>query len=383
MSMPPVRWQVRGHRPVAYDVVKAPGLFDRDNRALLAFGRRTGARRFVVVDANVAHHHGVVIRGWFTHHGVEACLVALPGGEANKTLALYQDLLRQLDAFPIHRRDDPIIAIGGGVLTDATAFAAATYRRGVPHLKVPTTLMGYVDAALGIKNGINFNGYKNRLGSFEPPLAVLLDRSFLHTLPHRHLLNGVCEIVKLAIIRDAVLFEQLEADGADSIATRFASPVGDAILDRAIGGMLDELAPNLFEDELSRSVDFGHTFSCALETRHDHRLLHGEAVLLDILVSLVIAERRGLLDAREVARVFALVDRLGIAPELGVLDTEVMWQSLLDRIEHRNGRQRLPLPAGIGRGTFIDDLTRRELDAAVTTLHAGSRQTRDEPARQR
>lgn len=383
MSMPALRWQVRGRRQVAYDVVKAPGLFDRDNRTLLAYGRHASARRFVVVDASVARHHGVAIRSWFAHHGIDACLVAFPGGEANKTLALYQDLQRQLDAFPIHRRDDPIIAIGGGVLTDVTAFVAATYRRGVPHLKVPTTLMGYVDAALGIKNGINFNGYKNRLGSFEPPLAVLLDRSFLQTLPHRHLLNGVCEIVKLAIIRDAVLFEQLEADGADGIAVRFASPAGDAILDRAISGMLDELAPNLFEDELSRCVDFGHSFSCALETRHDHRLLHGEAVLLDILVSIVIAERRGLVDAPETARVLALIDRLGIRPELGVLDTEVMWQSLLDRIEHRNGRQRLPLPAGIGRCRFIDDLTRRELDAAVATLHADSRQTRHESALQR
>jgi 2-epi-5-epi-valiolone synthase len=370
MSAPATRWQVRAPRPVAYDVLKTPSLFARDNEALLAFGRRGDARRFVVVDANVMRHYGTAIRAWFDRHGVEAHIVVFPGGEEHKTLEACQDLVCELDTFAIHRRDDPIIAIGGGVLTDVVAFVAASYRRGVPHLKVPTTLMGYIDAALGIKAGVNFNGHKNRLGSFEPPLAVLLDASFLPTLSRRHLLNGVCEIIKLAIIRDATLFAQLEADGAASIAACFADPSGEAILDRAIGGMLEELAPNLFEDELARKVDFGHTFSYGLETRHEQRLLHGEAVLLDILVSVLIAERRGLLAEAEATRVFALIARLGIVPDMDVLDAGTMWHALLDRIEHRNGQQRVPMPAGIGQCVFLDNIARRELDAAVPALHA-------------
>jgi 3-dehydroquinate synthase len=365
-----MRWQVRAQRPVAYDVLKAPGLFAPGNESLLAFGRREGARRFVVVDANVMRHHGAAIRGWFDHHGIDARIVVFPGGEENKGIAAYQELARALDAFPIHRRDDPVIAIGGGVLTDVVAFVAASYRRGVPHIKVPTTLMGYIDAALGIKAGINFNGNKNRLGSFDPPLAVLLEPAFLATLPRRHLLNGVCEIVKLAIIRDATLFAQLETGGAASIAVRFAGAAGEAILDRAIGGMLEELEPNLFEEDLARKVDFGHTFSYGLEARHERRLLHGEAVLLDILVSVLIAEHRGLLAGHEAARVFALVERLRITPDLGVLDAGTMWNSLLDRIAHRNGRQRVPMPAGIGGCVFLDDIARHEIDAAVPALHA-------------
>jgi 3-dehydroquinate synthase len=370
MSAPVTRWQVRAQRPVAYDVLKTPGLFAPENEALLAFGRSEGARRFVVVDARVMRHHGGAIRAWFGHHGVEAHIVEFPGGEEHKTLEACQDLVCELDTFPIHRRDDPVIAIGGGVLTDVVAHVAACYRRGVPHLKVPTTLMGYIDAALGIKAGVNFNGHKNRLGSFEPPQAVLLDSAFLPTLPRRHLLNGVCEIVKLAIIRDETLFAQLETDGADSIDACFANRAGEMILDRATGGMLDELAPNLFEEELARKVDFGHTFSYGLETRHERRLLHGEAVLLDILVSVQIARWRSLLGEREVTRVFGLVDALGIAPDLGVLDATTMWHSLLDRIEHRNGQQRVPMPAGIGQCVFVNDITRRELDAAVPALHA-------------
>ena len=363
------RWQVRAERPVAFDVIKAPQLFLADNEALLGFGKGAGGRRFVVVDGNVARHHGSKIRDWFRHHEIEARIVVFPGGEEHKTIEIYQDLVRELDSFPIHRRDEPIIAIGGGVLTDVVGFVAASYRRSVPHIKVPTTLMGYIDAALGIKAGINFNGNKNRLGSFEPPQAVFLDKSFLPSLPHRHLLNGLCEIIKLAIICDATLFEWLEADGAESVAACFANAAGDAILDRAIGGMLEELAPNLFEEQLARKVDFGHTFSYGLETRHEHRLLHGEAVLLDILVSVLIAERRGLFSARDAGRVFALVEQLGIQLDFEVLDAELMWQSLLDRIEHRNGMQRVPMPTGLGQCTFLNDITRRELDIAVPALH--------------
>src|SRR5574337_2166952 len=152
-------------------------------------------------------------------HGVHRARFARTGrGPARpKTVDAWLGILHELDAFPIHRRDEPIIAIGGGVLTDVVGFVASSYRRGVPHIKVPTTLMGYVDASVGVKSGINFNHHKNRLGSFEAPLQVLLDRAFLATLPHRHILNGVCEIIKLALINDVALFVQLEQHGADCI----------------------------------------------------------------------------------------------------------------------------------------------------------------------
>ena len=362
------RWRVACHRPISYDIVEAPRLFDPQNRALLSAGRIEDGRRFLVVDGNFAGYHAGQMHAYFAHHGIEAKIVLFPGGEENKRIETYLDILRELDAFPIHRRDEPIIAIGGGVLTDVVGFIASSYRRGVPHIRVPTTLMGYVDASVGIKTGINFNGHKNRLGSFEPPARVLLDRSFLKTLPRRHVLNGVCEIIKLAIIKDAGLFRLLEEDGAESIAARFQNPAGGKILDRAISAMLEELAPNLFEDDLCRNVDFGHTFSHGLEEHHEARLLHGEAVLLDIAVSTLIAARRHLLSQRETTRIFRLIDGLGVVPATCVLDTELMWRSLLERIEHCNGLQRVPLPRSIGNCVFVNDIARREIEYSVRAL---------------
>lgn len=378
MTHATARWHVSHQRPIAYDIIGAPRLLDLDNTTLLSAGKINGGRRFVVVDEQVFQHCAAELDGYFAHHGIEARIVRFPGGEAAKTMDAYVGLLRELDDFPIHRRDEPIIAIGGGVLTDMVGFVASSYRRGLPHIKVPTTLMGYVDAAVGIKSGLNFNGHKNRLGSFEPPLQVLLDPAFLTTLPHRHILNGVCEIIKLAVIKDAELLRYLEQHGADAIATHFQNESGGWILDRAISGMLEELQPNLFEAELARNVDFGHTFSYGLETRYEERLLHGEAVLLDIAVSVLIAQRRGLLDTLEANRVFRLIAALGIVLDVGVLDAELMWQSLLDRVEHRNGLQRVPLPDGLGHCIFVNDVTPADIATSIHSLTHGT-DTQNEP----
>jgi 3-dehydroquinate synthase len=360
--------RVTYQRAIEYEIVNSPDLFDPHNTDLLFPGRAESARRFIVVDDNVEKLYSAKIRNYFLHHGVDAKIVTFPGGEEFKTIESYLAIARELDSFPIHRRDEPIIAIGGGVLTDVAGFVAGSYRRSVPHIKVPTTLMGYVDASIGIKTGINFNGHKNRLGSFEPPKKVLLDKSFLKTLPKRHILNGVAEIVKLAVIKDVVLFELLEQHGTNSVNANFQDEMGGAILDRAISGMLEELQPNLFEDDLARKVDFGHTFSYGLETRYEARLLHGEAVLLDIIISAVIAQARGLLHETEVERLFHLIALLGISPDTSFLDPYALWQSLEERTYHRNGLQRVPMPHGIGNCVFVNDIELREIESAHHTL---------------
>src|SRR5215207_258830 len=202
-------WHVSHQRIIEYEIVNCENIFDLQNEALLSVGKIENARRFVIVDANVNQHFSEAIREYFSFHKIETKILVFPSGEENKSVDRYLDILHELDNFPINRRDEPIVAIGGGVLTDIAGFVASSYRRGVPHVKVPTTLMGYIDASVGVKTGINFNNHKNRLGSFEPPKKVFLDRNFLKTLPRRHLLNGMCEMIKLAVIKDSMLFQLL------------------------------------------------------------------------------------------------------------------------------------------------------------------------------
>jgi 3-dehydroquinate synthetase len=228
--------------------------------------------------------------------------------------------------------------------------------------------MGYVDAAIGVKTGLNYNENKNRLGSFTPPLKVFLDRSLLKTLPMRHILNGVCEILKLAVIKDQELFNALEAYGAACADLYFQCEDGDHILDLAIASMLDELEPDFFEENLARKVDFGHTFSYGLETRFEGRLFHGEAVLLDVALSTIMAKGRGLLSQQDTNRIFHLIEKLGLHLDTDILDPQLLWQSLEERVYHRNGLQRIPMPHGIGNHVFLNDVTEDEIKTTVNVL---------------
>ena len=361
-------WQISHQRTIEYELVNCENIFDVQNEALLSVGKKENTRRFIIVDENVDQHFSKQIRDYFNAHNIDTKIVIFPSGEENKSVDSYLRILSELDSFPINRRDEPIIAIGGGVLTDIAGFVASSYRRGVPHIKVPTTLMGYIDASVGIKNGINFSSHKNRLGSFEPPKKVFLDRIFLKTLARRQLLNGISEMIKLAVIKDNALFKLLESHGPACIEAAFQDDVSALILDRSVSGMLEELEPNLYEDELARKVDFGHTFSYGLETNHEAHLLHGEAVLIDILISCILANARGLLAEQELNRVFHLVSLLGFHLKYDLVTPDLLWNTLQERVYHRNGMQRVPLPKGLGQCTFVNDIQVEELQFACNIL---------------
>lgn len=184
-------------------------------------------------------------------------------------------ILDELCAYKLRRRE-PFLAIGGGCVLDIAGMAACLYRRGVPFVRVPTTLLAIVDASVGVKNGIDYccavtdETYKNRVGSFYAPSACLLDPAFIASQDERNISNGFGEILKLALVRSSDLFDLLEAHGKTLIDTRFedeglrTAGVSSRIIDLSIQIMLEELGPNLWETKLDRCVDYGkwkHTSS--------------------------------------------------------------------------------------------------------------------------
>ncbi len=357
-------WALTTSRVVSYEVMETSSIFSPSNTTLLMGERAEKMRRFVVIDELVYKDWAEQIHAYFKHHDVEVRVLPVTATEKNKSFELFFQIAKELDTFRLDRRMEPIIAIGGGVLTDVVSMVASCYRRGTPCIRVPTTLMGYVDAAIGIKTAVNFNGSKNRIGTFDAPFACVLDRSFLRTLPMRHILNGVGEIAKLALIRDSELFDLLENEGKQAIVDRFQTR-GNEIFRRAIHGMLEELEPNLFEDNLERAVDFGHTFSPMLEMRDIDGLLHGEAVAIDCAFSAVLAQQRGMIPLFTCNRILRTMADLGLPIYHPQLDAELCWQSLEERTAHRAGKQRVPLTSDIGKVTFVHDITRAELERAV------------------
>jgi 3-dehydroquinate synthase len=243
---------------------------------------------------------------------------------------------------------------------------------------VPTTLIGLVDAGVGAKTGVNFGGHKNRLGSYEPPVAALLDRAFLSTVDGRHIRNGLAEILKIALIKDAALFDLLEQYGAELVTERLQgeTPQTEAaargVLRAAVQGMLEELQPNLWEHSLERLVDYGHTFSPTIEMRALPALLHGEAVNVDMALTTVISWHRGLVSEQDRDRILDVMRALRLPTWHPECAPEVLHHALVETTRHRDGQQRLPLPAGIGAATFVNDVTLDELVQASRDLEQTS-----------
>lgn len=266
-------WRNIFHVPISYDITVLPygTLFDPTNPQLL---QSTGIqpegynRRFAVIDDQVYTIYGDKIQQYFTRNGIELTVCILPGGEVDKRPTAVHTLLDQLCVYKLRRRE-PFLAIGGGVLLDIAGMAACLYRRGVPFVRVPTTLLAIVDASVGVKNGVDYccpvtdETYKNRIGSFYAPTACLLDKAFIVTQDSRNISNGFGEILKLALVRSIDLFELLEAHGQALIESKLMPTctiqdgISDRIIDLSIQIMLEELGPNLWETKLDRCVDYG------------------------------------------------------------------------------------------------------------------------------
>ncbi|WP_374776257.1 sedoheptulose 7-phosphate cyclase [Streptomyces sp. NBC_01310] len=378
---PITHWSVRAVKQVDYEVRLEEGLLDLGNRAIIEdVADGDHARRLVVVDSVVEELYGARIRAYFEHHGVECRVLVLEDGEPAKDLRQVQEVIKSLDGFGIDRRREPVIAIGGGVLMDIVGFAASIYRRATPWIRIPTTLIGLVDAGVGAKTGVNNDGHKNRVGTYFPADRTLLDRTFLTTLDERHISNGLAEILKIALIKDERLFGLLEEHGARLLAERLQSPADGAadaaveVVERAIHGMLEELQPNLWEKVLERVVDYGHSFSPVIEMHALPELLHGEAVAIDMALTTVIAEQRGLVTSEERRRILSVMTGLGLPSWHELCTPKLLVPALRDTVRHRDGQQRLPLPHGIGSAVFVNDLTEDELESAsqlLADLHWG------------
>lgn len=370
-------WIVNAALPVHYQVRMVDGLFDLDNRALVeagSTGHKSAPRRLVVLDARVDELYGLHLRRYLTHHGVKHHILSLPVSETNKTMESVFSVVKAIDEFGLSRRHEPIIAMGGGVLMDIVGLAASLYRRSTPYVRVPTTLIGLVDAGVGAKTGVNHCEHKNRLGTYFPAKDTLLDRRFLETLDSRHIVNGLAEILKIALIKDRTLFELLERYGTTLIEERLQGRTEESewaasqVIERAITGMLEELELNLWEHKLERVVDYGHSFSPTIEMMALPELLHGEAVNIDMALSTLLSTQRGLISIEERDRIFALMRKLRLPVYHRLSRPTVLVNALADTVSHRDGLQRLPLAIGIGSACFVNDLQPSELFTAAATL---------------
>lgn len=299
-------------------------------------------------------------------------LLVIPGGEpAKNDLSLLQRILDAVNHYGIDRHSY-LVAIGGGSLLDLAGFAAAIAHRGIRHIRIPTTVLSQNDSGVGVKNGINFYGKKNFLGSFAPPVAVFNDSGFLETLSLEEYRSGMSEAVKVALIKDRSFFEWLEKE-ATALANRNAEAM-DHLVYRCAQLHLEHIAGgDPFEMGSSRPLDFGHWSAHKLEQLSGFSVRHGEAVAMGIALDTAYSVLSGRLEEASGRRVVEVLKTLGFEithPLMEISgDDSPLVQGLNEFREHLGGRLTIMLLEAIGKGVEVHELETRLLVQAGKWLN--------------
>lgn len=334
-----------------------------------------GRRALICTTPTVFRRHREVFDALAAVRGAADPIAVLNVAESGKDMAAVIDICRRAQASGIGRRD-LLVAVSGGVCSDLVRTAAGLIRRGIGHVCVPTTLIGQIDAGIGIKGGINFEGTKSYLGVFRAPEAVLIDPAFLATVSRASLEDGMAEIVKLATSLDKGLFEAVEAAGPDLIASNWTLPAaaGRQMLRRSIELTLSELADDPLElGTLRRTLDFGHTFSPLIEAASGYAISHGRAVAIDICISAAVAVALGRLPAATAERIVQAIAAAGLPVDCAFLDEMLLAKSLDAAAKHRGGKPNLVIPTAIGACDFVTEralLTDGVLERSLLILRA-------------
>lgn len=295
-----------------------------------------GKKTIIITDTNIHRIYKDIINKY------EYLLIGT--GEEIKTLETAGRLYSELLALGADR-SSYIVGFGGGIVTDITGFIASTYLRGLNFGFVASTLLAQVDASVGGKNGVNFEGFKNMVGVFNQPDFVLCDTTLLATLPEREFRAGLAEMIKSGIIADPELFELFEKhEYGDFIENH-------KLLTEAITRSVKVKAAIVEQDEKEsgerKKLNLGHTFAHAIEkTTRD--FLHGEAVAIGMVMVAEMSVKRGLLSITGLQRVKSVIERMGLPTDSG-MPLQDLLEALKKDKKKEGASVTFILPAGIGK----------------------------------
>lgn len=357
---------------VQYHIVSVPEIFGTSNTTLIqdyCIEKTSGRKKkiLVVVDDYLG---GPIadIDGYFKRHSSaidEFCVLSMHVSSAGKDMDSVLQVIDAAIGLRMSQRD-VLVVVGGGTLMDIVGFAAAIYKGGIPYVRIPTTLVGMIDAGVGIKTGVNFENHKSLTGRYFPPVACLNDpETFLVTLPQREFACGVAEAIKMAIIKSPRLFEVIENHHRDVGYNTYTHE----LIHISIRTMLEELQPNLYEDDLRRLVDFGHEFGHIVESLAKHEIPHGECVAIGMAISSFLAHLNGDLSRSDLERILNCILSMGLPIYVTSYDCcnpGILWAKIrTEGIEHKDGMLWLAVPEIIGRGGFLDEIS--SIDAEMVS----------------
>jgi len=381
------------HRPIPvtfhHRVAFTHGAFDPKNLTLRdlvaeACDLDGSAKVLVLLDSGVAAADPKLagrISQYFAVHTDTLNLVTDPilltGGEACKNdWSLVEKIWKAIEYFKICRHSY-VIAIGGGAFLDLAGFGAATAHRGIRLIRMPTTTLSQGDGGVGVKNGVNYFGKKNWLGTFSVPFAVVNDLDFLSVLPPRACRDGIIEAIKVALIRDRAFYDFLQANG--SALGRLEKKPLELAIRRSAENHVDHIATSgdPFEYGSARPLDFGHWVAHKLEQISNFAVSHGEAVAVGMAVDLLYSVKIDLLPRETAEEILNLIETVGFEVWSAELDREergrpVILAGLEEFREHLGGRLTITLVPGIGEKLEVHEMDENAILAAISELRTRS-----------
>lgn len=336
---------------------------------------RPAGRCAAIVDATVDRLHGEALRGYFAAHGIPLTTMVCRALEEDKTF----DAVCRMTAFLGSdgcdvARGEPVLVVGGGVLSDTAGLACALLNRRTPYVMIGTSIVSAVDAGPSPRTCVNGTLMKNAVGAYHPPVLTLVDRALFRTLAPEHLRHGVAEIVKMAAVDDEALLVLLQRHGRRLLETRFATSVddpelaavADEVLFRSLYAYMRHEGTNMFETRQDRPHAYGHTWSTKFEPVAG--LLHGHAVAVEMAFTATLATLVGWLDDDGRDALVALCRDLGLAVHHPVIEDLELMRVAQETVRRKRGGAALWAVAprgGLGKCDYLADVEESLLAEAV------------------
>ncbi|TDZ58638.1 Demethyl-4-deoxygadusol synthase [Colletotrichum trifolii] len=365
-------FSVCGYEKIEYDFEFLDGVFHKENRQLADCYSRW-KRCLAVMDLNIFNLYGKEMQEYFDHYDIELKIHKTMIGEKAKSMETLLSIVDSMTEFGVFRKE-PVLVVGGGLVTDVAGFACASYRRNTPYIRIPTTVIGLIDASVSIKVAVNYGNYKNRLGAYHAPSHTFLDFSFLRTLPTAQIRNGFAELIKISTCAHLETFDLLDRFCEELIGTGFGRCDGasqevrdaaDKINRNGIHEMLKLETPNLHEIMLDRVIAYGHTWSPLHELVPTVPLRHGHAISIDMAYSATLAHILGKLSSTEHRRLLNLFSRAGLSMDHPQFDEAILDKGTAAILKTRDGKLRAAIPSPLGQCEFLNDVSYEDLCAAL------------------
>lgn len=347
----------------SYPIFIGEGILEKLGEMLKIYGF---SQAILITDTNVQKLYGQEIKSGLKNFADTFDTIALLPGESSKRLKSIDEIITKMLEIGLER-EALVLAFGGGVIGDIAGFAASVYKRGVPYVQIPTTLLAQVDSGIGGKTGVNHVLGKNMIGTFHQPKFVWCDLRLLKTLHRREIICGLGEVIKYGVTKDKSLFDFVEENLEQILGLDMV--VLEEVVQRCSRIKAEIVAKDELERGLRMILNFGHTMGHALEAALNYKKIsHGQAVLLGMVAESKIALDTKILNREDFSRIENLVQRINMEIPTRNLEAETLLQFMRADKKIREGKLSVVLPRRIGEVVLTRDIEEESIISAINYI---------------